>query len=88
MIQIGFRLREGHTELHPMKAIREEALLGFEFDYIEDFNCRSYAILLIGNDRNIYYYDTDRDVEDELYLPRPQTLSTRNRPRQPRVYPC
>ena len=59
----GLRLR-GRTELHRLITSPGETVFGFEFGWIDDFSCRTYAILLIGNDKNVYYYDEDGDVEE------------------------
>ena len=57
----GFRLR-GRTELHRLITKRGKLVYGFECGWIDDFHCRTYAILLMGSDKWVYYYDEDGDV--------------------------
>ena len=57
----GFRLR-GRTELHRLITNPGELVFGFQLGWIEEFSCRTYAVLLIGNDKNVYYYDADGDI--------------------------
>lgn len=57
----GFRVR-GRTHLHKLIAERGKLVYGFECGRIDDFYCRTYAVLLMGSDKCVYYYDEDGDV--------------------------
>lgn len=57
----GFRLH-GVTDLHKLVAEPGKLIYGFECGWIDDFNCRTYAVLLMGSDKCVYYYDEDGDV--------------------------
>ena len=74
----GFRLRGRRTFLHRLLNKGRENLWGFECGWIDDFECRTYAVLLMGTDRMVYYYDADGDVEEDedgrLLLPRSWTI--------------
>jgi hypothetical protein len=60
----GFRLR-GRTELHRLITNPGELVFGCHLGWIQEFSCRTHAILLIGNDKNVYYYDSDGDLVEE-----------------------
>jgi hypothetical protein len=57
----GFRLR-GRTHLHKLIAESGKLVYGFECGWIDDFHCRTYAVLLMGSDKCVYYYDEDGDI--------------------------
>jgi len=61
----GFRLRGRRTFLRRLLNEGRENLWGFECSWIDDFECRTYAVLLMGTDRMVYYYDADGDVEED-----------------------
>jgi len=59
----GFRLH-GRTYLQKLSAEPGKLVYGFECGWIDDFYCRTYAVLLMGSDKCVYYYDEDGDVLD------------------------
>ena len=55
----------GQPELHRLITGEDEIVYGLVCGWIDDFSCRSYAVLLMGSDRKLYYYDADGDVQDD-----------------------
>ena len=53
------------TQLNRVLGPGNRELLGFEAGFIEGFRCNGGALLLFGNDRNVYYYDGAGDVIDD-----------------------
>ena len=61
----GLNIR-ARGELHPLITGRDEKVYGFMCGWIDGFKCRTYAVLLMGTDKKIYYYDADGELpEDE-----------------------